>query len=415
MFWENKANKYVFFICQALCWQLRWFGYNENKLLSGICKNKSYYQQILQLQQEQVYKIKLMPDNKLIRIIFNCNYNTNITTEFFNSLNSLLNIDNSIVTALKVYLQTHNNPSFRYVLFKMAQKISAGNTLSIAMLEHKEYFSPISIQLISLGEKAQRLNLVLPKIVKTQNSLSENIKKIKSSCSYPLLLLTISLLVIIFFLYFIIPVFAEILVDIGASIPSNTKNLINLAIFLQTNIIFFIASPFLMLTLNLIWPYSTSIKLTFKPLLKYLPVAKRFRKLYFNQYFCETLAILIKSELDIIKSLNFMLDNTSCLITKRKLSQTKSAIKKGNNIAKACKKSSILHPNIIIQLEVAEQANNLAPTLENLAENSDKEIAELINRYRLLIEPCIIIIVGMIIGFVIYNLYLPILETPLAI
>ncbi|MBT4885149.1 MAG: hypothetical protein HON55_03235 [Legionellales bacterium] len=396
-----------------LRWQLRWVGYSNNKLLSGICSKTSYCQQILQLQQ--IKKIKFMPDNKITRYYYNCDYSIKISTNFFHSLNSLLSIDNSIVTALTIYLQTHNNPGFRFVLFKMAQSISAGNTLSIAMLEHKAYFSPLSIQLISLGERAQKLNLVLPKIVKTQNSLYENIKKIKASCSYPLLLLTISLLVIIFFLYCIIPVFADILVDIGANIPNNTKNLITLASFLQTNISFFIISPPAILTFNLIWPYSTNRKLTFKPILKYLPMAKHFNKLYFNKYFCETLAILIKSELDIIKSLNFMLNNTSCLITKSKLSQTKAAIKKGNNIAAACKKASILPPSIIIQLEVAEQTNNLSQTLEALAETFDQETAELINKYRLLIEPCIIIIVGIIIGFVIFNLYLPILEMPLAI
>ena len=105
MFWGHRANKCIFFICKILSWQLRWVGYSDNKLLSGTCSKTSYCQQILQLQQ--IKKIKFMPDNKITRYYYNCDYSIKISTNFFHSLNSLLSIDHSIVTALTIYLQTH--------------------------------------------------------------------------------------------------------------------------------------------------------------------------------------------------------------------------------------------------------------------------------------------------------------------
>lgn len=404
MSWVLKYNIYIFSLCRQFKWRIIWYGMKNNNYVCGFTINDNVFAELLFYKIQSIDNIKFVPDCRILRKLLRIKNDIN----FFPQLQQLLNNKIPIVTAINMCAKSNNNPHTRYMLLRLANQVTAGINLYTALEEFNYCFDSIIIGLIMVGELSGTLNTTLGVIDKKLNHHQEYRKKIKTALRYPLTILITAIMIIMFFLFEIIPSFSGIFNDIGAETPPITqylleisilikKNNSNISIFITTFVIYIFFFPFPQIKKK------SSLKIPF------------LNKLYFQKNFSLSLSIMLNQNITIKQSLIYICANEKDIEIKELINIVIKSITNGNSFASACKSVKIYDETQIMQIELAENSGNLVKTLNSIAIVSEKKLLEKIDYCCELLQPIIITLVGIIIGFMLFTLYSPILNAPLTL
>lgn len=412
MSWVNKSTPWWFNISQHMGWQARWLGTHNRQLLSGICAKKSFIKCYTGILEQKIERITFVPDNKLFRIWYGITQHKALGDYFFTHLPDLLQTNPCIVTAIKQIISTQTQPEFCAVLMQLMQAITTGKTLSQAIETHPDYFTALDIHCVRLGEAHGDIMPVLATIVRHRTIQRHLQRTISNSCRYPLFLLGFSLLTMGFFLVQIIPQFSQVLSQVGISIPPHTQHLIAVSQWLSAHQVMIVCSLGAGIFAYYLLPYTQSHR-KYHAIYNWMPPA--LKQLEWQFRFCHTLAMLINSHMELTQSIR-------CLITlchhkqeKQQLTMLCAAIHHGMGFSTACSHTNILPTALIQQLAVAERSHTLALTLHSIATQVEQQGKTQLGRYTDLLAPGIMLAVGILIGCMLYCLYLPMLEAPLSL
>jgi type II secretory pathway component PulF len=410
--WVAKVAPWWFPLSRYAGWRIRWIGTHNQQKLSGVCAKKSFIECYIEIVEQKIDHVTLVPDNQLMRIRHGITQHHILADRFFAHLPDLLHTNPCMVTAIKQIYTTQTQPDFCATLLQLIHAITAGKTLSQALESHPDYFTALDVRCIQMGEAYGDIIPALGTIMQHRTLQRHLARTIQNSCRYPLFLLGFALLTMGFFLIEIIPQFSQVLSQVDMNIPRYTQHLIQLAQWLTESYTRIGCAIGLSIGVYYTLPYSTWQN-RHHPLYAWLPTS--LKQLEWQFRFCHTLALFIHRHMELTQGIQCLMRLSTNPQEQKQLAVLSAAIHHGMGFSAACSHSRILPSALIQQLAVAERSHTLATTLQSIATELERQGKTQLSKYTDLLAPGIILSVGILIGCMLYCLYLPMLEAPLAL
>lgn len=322
----------------------------------------------------------------------------------------LLTANIPLITALDILSQQYPD-KIQKIMISIRKDISDGSSLSQSLKKHPKYFDLLTIHIIKAGEESAALPQILDNIAGYQEKIALLKTRLKKALFYPLTVLFLALLITIGLLIFIVPQFESLFESMGAQLPLVTRIVLSLAGFMKTKgLILIVFLLLLIITLVLSKKYFVKFSEILSYLFLSLPIIGNiYQKIIFSR-FSHTLAILLNASIPLTEALKISANVIAHKKYERSVIQARENIIKGDALSHALEKSQ-LFPFIFIQfIYIGEQSGRLSEMLTKLAERYETESDHILQALTLLLEPAIMLILGILIGGLVIAMYLPVFE-----
>ena len=300
------------------------------------------------------------------------------------------------------------HPRLKKVLNKVVQNVRQGLNLSAAFQRHPGVFNNLYIAMIKAGEISGNLDEILDHLATYLENIDDTRRKVRSAMTYPIFMLVFMATMITAMFIWIIPKFSEVYAQLGSKLPKATQTLVALSEWISLNIGAIILFSFLFFLG--IWTISKTRRggLFIDTLILNLPVFGSLNKQSILNKFCKTFGILIGAGVPVLEStllLSKVVDNR--VYEEATLDASKD-IREGYNISTALRRTEVF-PSIMLQLtSTGEETGELGDLLDRAADYYYKQVNVLVDRMTTLIEPLLILAVGVVIAIMVIVTYLPV-------
>jgi len=329
---------------------------------------------------------------------------------FSRQLSTLVGAGVPIVQSLGILENQAENPDFKEVLGAVKSDIEAGLSISDALKKHPNAFPDLYCSMVKAGELGGILDTILERLTAYLES-SEALKaKVKGAMMYPAIVLSICSIVTVFLMIFVIPTFKGIFASFGRDLPLPTQMLIDISDAMKSKWYLIVAFPFVGwkgFTKFYATPYghrwvdAQSLKAPiFGPILKKVAVAR----------FTRTLGTLIKSGVPIMQALETVSQTAGNVVIAEAVNATRESIREGGRLSDPLKKSGIFPNMVTSMISVGEETGALDIMLSKIADFYDQEVDTAVKGLTSLIEPIVIVVMGVVIGTIVVAMFMPMFE-----
>ncbi len=314
-----------------------------------------------------------------------------------------------ILPAIELLHKRTEKPGFRNALESIIADIKGGTALSDAMARHPAYFPPLYTATVRAGEKSGALVDVLKRFIAYQKKMISVLSKLKMALAYPAFLVVALIAVLLLFFLYIIPNFTEMFSEVK-SLPLLTTLLISFTAGLTR------FAPFLLVGLVaagagiFFWRRTDQGRKTLDGLKLRLPVFRSLYLQYLLAQLARTLATVLRGGIPLVQAL----DTTSGVISNRivagKLSEARDLVTQGVSLAEAFERTHLAPDMTVRMIAVGESSGDLPQMLEDVADFYDQEVENSLTALTTLIEPVLMLAMGIMIALIVVALYMPIFE-----
>ena len=313
----------------------------------------------------------------------------------------------SIIKILEIQEQQYKAP-LKDILGELKKDILNGDTLGEAFKKYEEIFGSFYIGMIFLGESSGNLDKNLKKICEYLELEIRIIKKIKEVIFYPCILLTFSILILTFLMIYIFPNFIKLFEESKRELPLLTRILIGVSNNFHMIILFFICILIIIIFFIRYIKKDRVLKEKYDGILLKVPIIKSFIIGNFIIRFSKNISIMLSSGIvimDILKLLKNFFEN---IVIKRELEIIEELLFEGKQLSEGLKKNNLFPQKYIKLVIVGEKSGELSKVFEQIAKLEEERIERDIKKLLTLVEPILIIILGLILSIIIIAIYLPI-------
>lgn len=316
----------------------------------------------------------------------------------------------SITRSLETIEEQTENQAFKYVLSDVRGSIETGTTLKEAFEKHKNVFSDFFVGMLEAGESGGRLSETLELSASYMEYQADLKHKVKSAFAYPITVGVMCIVIVTVLVIFIIPVFSKLYQQLHVSLPGPTQALINLSVLVRGwwwLILLFIAGSVFLFQRFSKNPYLKTRWDVFK---LNMPVFARLNRMVVVSRFMRTFAMLASAGISFIKAL----DVARVVANNSRISeiagQLQQSIEAGNSVASSLKNYDIFPPIITQLVASGEEVGALPEMLNKGVDFLDKDIDRTIKALLVKLEPVMTLIMGIIVGFILMGVYLPMFD-----
>lgn len=331
--------------------------------------------------------------------------------QFMQQLALLIQAKIPLKQSLVMLLETCQNRTFYRWQQETIRLIEAGFALSVAFEKQGKYINPQEIQLIKMAETSGNLGIILTNIAQRREKSEKLAKKIKKILFYPVFILAISITLSILLLLFIVPQFAELYGSKGKSLPLITEILFSLSHFLQNSIFTLIILCVLCFLLIHILNKKTDLIQRLKLIiLSHIPILKGIIRYSRIIFFCQNSSLMLASHIRLDTVLHsFLVNKSDDILLQRSLTTTLTYLKQGYPLADSLDPK--LFPTDMLQMiTIGEQSGKLSPMLQQISDGYQQRLDYQIDILSQLLEPMLMVLMGIIVGTILVGLYLPIFD-----
>lgn len=365
--------------------------------------------------QEQGYlpiKVERAQEKKLARQALNLSFlnktSAREVTAFTNELGSLLEAGLPLDKSLLTLSEAEENPAFRDVILSLYKSIQSGQSLADSLGKHPGLFSSVYVNTVRAGEAGGALEIVFERLTKFMED-SEKLKEdVTSAFLYPMLLMFAGSAAIIVMLVFVIPRFSIIFADAGAAMPMSTKVLLLLSgFFIKYWWALVIAAAFSGFVINKRLRTEKGRLFFDRWKLKLPLLGPVFKKVVISR-FSRTLGTLMQGGLPVLEALGIAINTMGNSFILKDVQPIIDGVKRGRGLAQPLKEAGFFPSLAVHMIKIGEETGRLEEMLLKLADKYDREVAVAIKRLLALLEPSIILLMAVIVGFIVISLLLAI-------
>ncbi len=318
----------------------------------------------------------------------------------------------SILDALDGLSEQTENKYFRKVIVDIKNDIEGGSTIRNAFSKHKRIFPPIYLGLLEVGEASGTLDKVLQGIANYLEREDEIRKKVSAAFAYPKFVVSVVTAVVIFLLVYVLPKFVTIYGQAGQKLPEPTIILLSVSHFLTHDSIWIIAFIIFVFAAYKLICATKKGKYYMDKMKVKIPIFGKVSKFSALSRFVHSLSLILRSGIDIVSAIETAAKVTANEYYVSEFKIVEEKIKSGESFSEALKERDAF-PKIMGQMvSVGEKSGRLDSLLDKLGELWDKNIDHQLKNLSAKIEPTMIIILGVIVGFVALAMYLPMFGLP---
>ncbi|PMP67983.1 MAG: pilus assembly protein PilC [Thermodesulfobacterium geofontis] len=315
-----------------------------------------------------------------------------------------------IVKSLEILADQQKNPYFKKVIQDIKLKVETGSTLSDAMAEYPKVFDNLYVQMVRSGESSGNLDIVLKRLAEYLERILSIKGKVKHAMVYPSVIVIVTIAVISIIMLFVIPKFAEIYESAGHALPLPTQILINISNNFG-KILIALAILLAVLIIGIRYYRITERgKYNTDRLILLLPVlGELFHKAAVARM-ARTLSNLIGGGVPLLQALTIAGETSGNKVLEKAMEEVRINVSAGQSLADPMFYTGVFPYLLVEMVRVGELTGNLEDMLNRVADFFEEEVDRMVNTLSTLIEPVLIIFLGVVVGGILVSLYLPIFK-----
>jgi len=315
-----------------------------------------------------------------------------------------------ITQSLDLLMERTPSPGFKAALQDVKSGVHGGKALSDAMAEHTEYFPELYCNSLRSGERTGNLAGVVERYITYLKRILEVKRRLKGAIVYPLFLIGVTVALLSFLLVYVVPKFAEIYEDFESELPAATLILINLTGIIKSYLIYFLLGLVAAIFLFRTWYRSEKGRAAADRLVLKLPIAGDIVRGYYVSAITRTLGTVLAGGIPMLEALEMVSRSITNRDYSNKLNDVKARVSEGMSLSDAMEQNELMSQMTLRMVDVGEATGALEVMLDDISSFYEDELNQRLNRVTSLIEPVIMLGMGLIVGSIVVSMYLPILQ-----
>jgi type IV pilus assembly protein PilC len=313
-----------------------------------------------------------------------------------------------IAQCLSILSEQSDSKALRDVTARIAREVEGGATLAESFRKYPKVFDDLFTNMLQVGESGGVLDVVLQRLSGYIEKAAKLKSKVKGAMVYPVTIIGVACLVIIFMMIFVIPTFAKMFQGLGADLPLPTKIVMWLSDFIQRYIILMVlAGAGVVYGIKRYYGTDQGSKVIDAFLLKIPVVGMLIRKVAVAR-FTRTLGTLISSGVPILEGLLITARSAGNRVVEREVMGARTAVTSGRTLSEPLRGSTVFPPMVVHMISVGENTGALDQMLSKIADFYDDEVDTAVTALTSLLEPIMIVFLGVVVGGLVVAMYLPI-------
>jgi type IV pilus assembly protein PilC len=363
---------------------------------------------IAQLRKQRLSVVKI--DQDAAKKVGRGAIKTRDVVIFTRQFSTMINSGLPLVQALTILAEQTDNKALAEVTKKVVFDVESGNTVADALSKHPRAFTNLYVNMVAAGEAGGILDTILLRLATFLEKNDALVRKVKGAMIYPAVIMSVAAIAVVVLLIFVIPVFAGMFASAGQALPLPTRIVIGASGFLRS---YWWIIGAIVITGGYMGKkyYATpSGKLVIDRLMLRMPVLGDVLRKSAVSRFTRTLGTLISSGVSILEGLEITAKTAGNRVIQDAIMQSRSSIAGGDTIAQPLQKSKVFPPMVISMIAVGEQTGGLDEMLSKIADFYDEEVDAAVSNLLSLLEPIMIVFLGVVVGGMVVAMYLPIFD-----
>jgi len=363
---------------------------------------------IAQLRKQRLSVVKI--DQDAAKKVGRGAIKTRDVVIFTRQFSTMINSGLPLVQALTILAEQTDNKALAEVTKKVVFDVESGNTVADALSKHPRAFTNLYVNMVAAGEAGGILDTILLRLATFLEKNDALVRKVKGAMIYPAVIMSVAAIAVVVLLIFVIPVFAGMFASAGQALPLPTRIVIAASGFLRSYW-WIIGAIIIVGAYSGKKYYATpSGKLVIDRFMLRMPVLGDVLRKSAVSRFTRTLGTLISSGVSILEGLEITAKTAGNRVIQDAIMQSRSSIAGGDTIAQPLQKSKVFPPMVISMIAVGEQTGGLDEMLSKIVDFYDEEVDAAVSNLLSLLEPIMIVFLGVVVGGMVVAMYLPIFD-----
>jgi type IV pilus assembly protein PilC len=382
----------------------------SGQILKGQLDVPSKDEVINYLRKNRMILVSVREAPKSINISFGGGIKTRDVVIFTRQFSTMINAGLPLVQSLNILAQQTENKALQTVTKAVVYDVEAGNTLADALDKHPKAFTKLYVNMVAAGEAGGILDTILMRLATFLEKNDALVRKVKGAMVYPAVIISVAVIAIAVLLIFVIPTFASMFASVNMELPLPTRVVMGASDFL-IRFWYFIIGGAVLLVFAFRQYYNTADgrKQIDGALLRAPVLGDLLRKSAVSR-FTRTLGTLISSGVSILDGLEITAKTAGNRVIHDAVMQSRQSIAGGETIAGPLEQSKVFPPMVISMISVGEQTGGLDEMLSKIADFYDAEVDVAVSALLSLMEPIMIVVLGVVVGGMVVAMYLPIFD-----
>ena len=392
----------------------KWQGKNrQGEVMQGQMEAANSAAAVLSLRKQQIVPTQVKAEKGKsagLSIQFMQRITEREVAVFTRQLATMIDAGLPLVQSLEILGNQQENQKFKDTLMAVKSEVEGGSTFSDALRKHPKAFDDLYTNLVTAGEIGGTLDIILNRLAQYMEKSIALKKRVKGAMVYPAAILGVSVMVVVVLLIFVIPVFEKMFKGFGSALPAPTQFLIVLSNFMQANIFYIIAAAVGLVFLFRRYYRTTSGRKVVDRLLLKVPVFGDLLLKIATARFTRTLGTLVSSGVPILDGLMITAKASGNKVIEEAILKTRISISEGKTIAEPLEQSQVFSGMVVQMIGVGESTGSLDAMLNKIADFYDEEVDATVAALTSLLEPLMMVFLGVLIGGMMIAMYLPIFK-----
>jgi type IV pilus assembly protein PilC len=329
---------------------------------------------------------------------------------FARQFSTMIDAGLPIIQCLDILHAQQKNTTFKKMLKQVKESVEGGATLAEALKKFPKHFDDLFVNMIAAGEAGGILDAILRRLAAYMEKAARLKAKVKGAMTYPLVTLAIAIIVLAVILIFVIPVFEEMFADFGSELPAPTQFVVAMSDLVKSKILFLIGAFILFMIAYKKYYATEKGRDAVDALMLKLPVFGLLLRKVAVAKFSRTMGTMLGSGVAILEALDIVAKTAGNRTIEKAIYNVRSGIAEGRTMADPLNESGVFPPMVCQMISVGESTGALDAMLEKIADFYDEEVDQAVNNMTALIEPVMLVFLGVTIGGLVVAMYLPIFK-----
>jgi len=365
---------------------------------------------VARLRSQQIIATAVRTKPKEISFSFGSGVTEKDIVVFTRQFATMIDAGLPLVQCIEILASQQENKVFKKTLGQIRQSVEGGSTFAAALKQHPKIFTSLYANMVEAGEAGGILDTILNRLAQYMEKAMGLKKKVKSAMVYPSTIVAVALTVVVFLLIFVIPTFKTMFEGFGATLPLPTQIVLEASNIVRAYFMVMIGAIVGIVIGFRAWYKTESGRTVMDAFMLKTPVFGTLIRKVAVAKFTRTLGTLISSGVAILDGLDITARTAGNKIVEKAVLRTRASIAEGKTIADPLRESGVFPPMVTQMISVGEQTGALDSMLSKIADFYDEEVDTAVANLTALLEPMMMVFLGIIIGGVVIAMYLPIFK-----
>lgn len=329
---------------------------------------------------------------------------------FCRQFSTMIDAGLPIIQCLDILQSQQENPTFKKMLKDIKESVEGGQTLADSLKKYPDHFDSLFVNMVAAGEAGGILDVILRRLSVYMEKAARLKAQVKGAMTYPIVTLIIAVLVVAVILVFVIPVFEEMFASFGQGLPAPTQVVIAMSDFVQSKIWWIIGGIVLVIFAFRRFYKTEKGRAMIDEMMLRLPVVGILIRKVAVAKFTRTMGTMLASGVAILEALDIVAKTAGNKSIETAVYKVRTGIAEGQTIADPLSETGVFPPMVCQMIAVGESTGAIDAMMEKIADFYEEEVDQAVENLTSMIEPFMLVFLGVVIGGLVISMYLPIFQ-----